>query len=180
MWIIFLPMFISLALVPMLLLSNDLLTESEQLFAEKVASSMQMQHRAVVDYCTKSHSVCNGNKKINYFLFNHFLTIENREGQLFKTNSGFSSYASNNGELIVTVLSNDRASNKMRLPQSGMIGKYWEAQSVVGAGIYNDKFFTDFNGNQFNITLPDSGRYTTDNNAPILVCDKVSKKPSSC
>lgn len=175
MWIIVLPMFILLAITPLLLLSEDLLNESQQQSAAQIARMVQIQHRAVVDYCSDNPNSCN--TAIRYATFESYLDENNRTGELFKTNSGITSFASNNGKLIFTVLSNEHAISQMRLPPISMIQYAWAEQNIVGAGVYNAQSgkVMDGNGSQFSISLDQR-----DNHAPVLVCDKNSRDASAC
>lgn len=178
MWIIVLPMFILLAITPMLLLSEDLLTESQQQSAAQIARMVQIQHRAVVDYCGENPSSCNGD--IGYASFKPYLDRVNRDGELFLNSAGMISYGSMNGDVIVTVLSNEKAIAQMRLPPVGMIQHAWAEQDVVGAGLYNKtaENMIDINGHIFNIDPAASDNQ--DHNAPMIVCMKQSQSPTAC
>ncbi len=175
MWIIVLPMFILLAITPMLLLSEDLLTESQQQSAAQIARMVQIQHRAVVDYCGDNPATCN--QQIPYALFKGYLDENNRAGELFKTDAGIVSVAANSGQVVTTVLSNERAISQMRLPPTNMIQQYWAEQNIAGAGLYNAQTgnVMDSNGNQFPVSLS-----ATDDHAPVLVCNKNGSHVSAC
>lgn len=177
MWIIALPMFILLAITPMLLLSKDLLIESQQQSAAQIARVIQIQQRAVVDYCEASFINCLFEKTITYASFEPYLDKSNRDGELFKKSGGIISKTSFNGRKIITMLSTKDAASPLRTPPTSMIQYYWVEQKIAGAGLYNSSLgsIIDSYGSQFSVSLPAS-----DNNAPVLVCDKNGSNLSAC
>lgn len=133
MWMLFLPMTLLLALVPFLLLSQDIDNEQNEISAAHAARMMQVQHEAALKFCQSTNTCKAGNKIINSNQFTAYLAPTFREGSMWAS-SPYTTYVQN-GQ-IATIQPSKTKSLKRDI-SSGSINSYWNKKGIINAGLYN-------------------------------------------